>query len=55
MGQRYTYSIKRVKNIVVVLHVYGAIAIFLLFFDHQDTGGTGPGEARQRWVYSRKP
>ena len=47
----YTYSIKWVKNIVVILHIYGARDIFLLFCDHQDTeseswemeiGVTGP-------------
>ena len=26
------------KNIVAILHIYGASAIFLLFYDNQDTG-----------------
>ena len=26
-----------VENIVAVVHIYGAIATFLLFCDHQDT------------------
>ena len=37
MGQRYTYSKKREKHIVVILHIYGTRAIFLLFRGHQDT------------------
>ena len=36
MGQRYPYSKRREKNIVVVLHIYEARAIFLLFFDNKD-------------------
>ena len=37
MGQLYQYYTRWVKKIVVVIHIYGAIAIFLIFFDHQDT------------------
>ena len=38
MGQPYTYSTRWVKNIVIVIHIYGALTIFLLFCDQQDTG-----------------
>ena len=31
MGQRYTYSTIWEKNDVVIIHIYGDIAIFLLF------------------------
>ena len=37
MTQLYVYSIKGVKNIEVIIHIYGALAIFILFWDHQDT------------------
>ena len=37
MGQKYLYSTIREKNIVVLIHIYGARSIFLLFCDHQDT------------------
>ena len=37
MGKLYPYSTKWKKNIVVILHIYGAIAIFILFCDRQDT------------------
>ena len=37
MGQKYAYHTRWEKNIVVVLHNFGARAIFLLFCDHQDT------------------
>ena len=37
MGQRFLYSTRWVKIIVVFLHVYGPLAIFLLICDHQDT------------------
>ena len=37
MGQRYPYSAIWTKNTVVTIHIYGGRAIFLLFFDHQDT------------------
>ena len=37
MGQLYPYSTKWVKNIVVIIHIYGATAILLLFCYHQDT------------------
>ena len=32
----YTYSTRMVKSIVVVIHIYRALAIFLLFWKHQD-------------------
>ena len=37
IGQFYTYSIKVKKHIVVILHIYGARAIVLLFYVDQDT------------------
>ena len=37
MTQLYVYSIKGVKNIEVIIHIYGALAILILFWDHQDT------------------
>ena len=37
MGQQYPYSTRWKKNIVAILHIYGARAIFLVFFDHQET------------------
>ena len=37
MGQQCTYSTIWEKNVVVILHIYGEIAILLLFCDHQDT------------------
>ena len=37
MGQLYLYSTKWEKNIVIILHIYGAISIFILFYDDQDT------------------
>ena len=37
MVQRYTYYKKWEQNIVSIIHIYGARAIFLLFCDHQDT------------------
>ena len=37
MGQWYKYSTIWEQNIVVVLHIYGDRAIFLLFCDYQDT------------------
>ena len=36
-GQWYPYSIIWEQNIVVIIHIYGARAISLLFCDHQDT------------------
>ena len=36
-GPLCTYSTRSVKTTVVVLRIYGARAIFLLFFDHQET------------------
>ena len=38
MVKWYPYSTEWVKNIMVVFHIYGAIAISLLFCDYQDTG-----------------
>ena len=37
MVQWYPYYTRWVNNIVVVLHIYGARGIFLLFCNHQDT------------------
>ena len=37
MVQLYSYSTILLRNIVVVLRIYGSLAIFILFFDHQDT------------------
>ena len=37
MIQQYQYSTRWVDNIVVILHIYGARAIYLLFRVHQDT------------------
>ena len=37
MGQQYTYSTRWEKNIVEILHIYGAGFILLLIYDHQDT------------------
>ena len=36
MGQFCIYSTKWEKN-VVIIHIYGARAIFLLFYEDQDT------------------
>ena len=36
MGQGYPYPTKWEKN-VVILHIYGDIAILLLFYDDQNT------------------
>ena len=36
LGYRYTYPTIREKNIVAFLDIYGARAIFLLFWDHKD-------------------
>ena len=40
MGQWYPYSTKWEKSVVTIIHIYGAIAIFLLFYDDQDTLST---------------
>ena len=40
MGKLYPYSSKLEINTVVVIHNYGARAIFLLFYDNQDTLST---------------
>ena len=37
MVQQYPYYKRCEKKIVVVLHIYGALDILLLFCDHQDT------------------
>ena len=37
MGQQYPYPTRQEQNAVAILRIYGAIHIFLLFFDHQDT------------------
>ena len=37
MVQQYPFPTRWEKNIVVVLHIFGARAISLLFCDHQDT------------------
>ena len=37
MGQLYSHYIKWEKNIVVIFQICGAIAIFALFHDDQDT------------------
>ena len=59
MGQQYPYPTKWEKNIVVIIHIYGAIAIFLLFCVHKDTGSesceieisvTGPIFAQKKIV-----
>ena len=36
MGYQYKKSTRWVKRIVVIILKYGALAIFLLFCDHQD-------------------
>ena len=43
MRQLYPYYIISVKNIVAILHIYGARAIFLLFCDQQDTESKSRG------------
>ena len=37
MGQRYPYFTRWEKHIVVIIYIYWALAIFLLFYDHLDT------------------
>ena len=37
IGQQYSYSTIWEKNIVAIIRIYGARAIFLLFCYHQDT------------------
>ena len=37
MVQQYPYSTGWVKNIVVILYIHGALFIYLLFCNHQDT------------------
>ena len=37
MLQLYFHSTKWEKYIVVILHIYGDRAIFLIFYDDQDT------------------
>ena len=36
IGKLYSYSTKCEKNTVVSIHIYGARAIFMLFWYHQD-------------------
>ena len=40
MGQLYLYSTKWEKNAVVVLRIYEARAIFIIFYYEQDTVST---------------
>ena len=40
MGQWFAYCKKWDKNILMVSHIYGDIAIFPLFYDDQDTLST---------------
>ena len=40
MGQWYPHSKKREENIVVIFHIYGTRANFLLFYDDQETEST---------------
>ena len=37
MGKLFPYSIKWEKTIVMICHICGDVAIFLLFYDDQDT------------------
>ena len=37
MGQMYPYSTRQREIFVLILHIYGARDIFLLFCDYQDT------------------
>ena len=37
MGEQYPYNTIREKNIMLVLHMYGAVEMFLLFCYLQDT------------------
>ena len=37
MAYQYTYYTRWEKNVVVILRIYGARAISLLFCNHQDT------------------
>ena len=37
MGQQYPHFTRWEKNIVEILHIYGARAILLLFYNNQDT------------------
>ena len=36
MEQLYPYCTKLEKSIVIVLHIFGALDIFILFYDDQD-------------------
>ena len=40
LWENVTHNLKMGENIVIILHIYGAIAIFLLFYDDQDTLST---------------
>ena len=44
MRKWYPYSTKQEENIVVIIHVYVARAIFILFYDDQDT------ESVEKWL-----
>ena len=37
MGQGYPFPTRWVKNFLVVIHIYGARSILLIFCNHQDT------------------
>ena len=37
MSQLYPYYTRWEGNVVLIIHIYGARAIFLLFCDRQDT------------------
>ena len=37
MGQQYPHFTRWEKNIVEILHIYGARAVLLLFYNNQDT------------------
>ena len=37
MRQLYPYSTRWEQNIVAILHIYGARALFVIFCDYQDT------------------
>ena len=36
MGQRYPYPTRWEKIILVIIHIYGALAIFILLYDNKD-------------------
>ena len=56
MGQRYPYYRRWEKNIVVVIRIYGSLAIYLLFCDYQDTE-LEPREMNiggYQWIFTKK-